>query len=481
MGREGAAVMKTIAEKLTESGLWQKVLGKALSTGGYAGSIGLIVVLWSKAKDYIGNPLRVELKKYVQSPDYKNKVSFIERFHKDFAKIVRAYSGGKTVYVFIDDVDRCEVPKAAELMQSLNLLIANDPQLIFIIGMDREKVAAGLAVKFKELLPYLANSDQKTGIAGASGASRIHEIEYGYNFIEKFVQVPFVIPRPKEENLKKFLERIGRTARYVSKAPEISVPEGDEETGPEREAEIDKRVRIKAKPVERETARAEGVDEATETARKVEEKAKREEGRMRFDQEFNRTPEIVLKVNPALESNPRRVKQFINLFRLWAYIAITTGVIDPEQRSWKAEDWTFEKLGKLIAVRLRWPLFLSVLDKAPEMLGELEQAAWRPAVRKSAKVAASNISQWIERQELMELLRAGCFREKGKADTEGRKVHSVGKLDLGKLLLVSPRIRNLREEMKGTEIEMEKILTEPGGRSLVSILRKVLRSGAEST
>ena len=33
------------------------------------------------------------------------------------------------VFVFIDDLDRCEVPKAADLMQALNLMISNDPHL----------------------------------------------------------------------------------------------------------------------------------------------------------------------------------------------------------------------------------------------------------------------------------------------------------------------------------------------------------------
>jgi hypothetical protein len=36
---------------------------------------------------------------------------------------VKTYAEGSRVYVFVDDLDRCEVPKAAELMQALNLLI----------------------------------------------------------------------------------------------------------------------------------------------------------------------------------------------------------------------------------------------------------------------------------------------------------------------------------------------------------------------
>jgi 5'-deoxynucleotidase YfbR-like HD superfamily hydrolase len=102
----------------------------------------------------IGNP-KNDLTKYLKSPKYENQIEFIEEFHADFKKIVEAFSGQNKVYVFIDDLDRCEITKSAELMQAINMMIANDPQLIFILGMDVDKVAAGIAVKYKEIIPYL--------------------------------------------------------------------------------------------------------------------------------------------------------------------------------------------------------------------------------------------------------------------------------------------------------------------------------------
>ena len=100
------------------------------------------------------SPLKRDIRRYAQSPDYEGRVAFIRRFHQDFKKIVSAYAEDETVYVFVDDLDRCQVPKAADLMQALNLMIGNDPRIVFLIGMDREKVAAGLAVKHEKLLPY---------------------------------------------------------------------------------------------------------------------------------------------------------------------------------------------------------------------------------------------------------------------------------------------------------------------------------------
>jgi hypothetical protein len=59
--------------------------------------------------------------------------------------------------------------KAADLLQALNMMISNDPQIIFILGMDREKVAAGITYKQKNVLPYLASIRGKNQDSTESG------------------------------------------------------------------------------------------------------------------------------------------------------------------------------------------------------------------------------------------------------------------------------------------------------------------------
>src|SRR5262249_5247917 len=132
-------------------------LQSLIKLGGVVGYIATFVFVLRKFMSLVGNPFDKKLAKYIESPDYKSRVAFVEQFHEDFDKIVKAYAGEKTVYVFIDDLDRCEAPKAADLMQAINLMISDSDKarLIFIIGMDREQVAAALAVKQEKLLPYL--------------------------------------------------------------------------------------------------------------------------------------------------------------------------------------------------------------------------------------------------------------------------------------------------------------------------------------
>ncbi|WP_243683838.1 P-loop NTPase fold protein [Methanosarcina barkeri] len=152
---------------------------------GIIGSILPIFYFWKDIKDVIGNPF--DFSKFVSNPNYTEHISFIERFHSDFSKIIKSYAGNSRVYVFIDDLDRCEIPKAAELMQALNLMISDEANIYFSIGMDRKVISAGLAAKNEQIFKYLK----------MDGPNHGYGLEYGYNFIEKFIQLPFKVPSPK--------------------------------------------------------------------------------------------------------------------------------------------------------------------------------------------------------------------------------------------------------------------------------------------
>jgi len=178
---------------------------KIFSIAGIGGSSLVVLSLLKQLQKLVGDPKK-ELTHYLNSPNYQGQIAFVEKFHSDFAKIVRAYCGKKKVYVFIDDLDRCELAKSAELMQALNLMITDDPSIIFILGMDREKVAAGLAVKQKDLLPYLFSDGNMEETEKEAGRVSIKGLEYAYAFIEKFIQIPFVVPQPSIRNFDNFFK-----------------------------------------------------------------------------------------------------------------------------------------------------------------------------------------------------------------------------------------------------------------------------------
>jgi hypothetical protein len=179
----------------------------------------LILLLLLERIAKLSDPIKLEARKRILAPEYEKSLGFVEQFHTDLDKIVTAYLGEskrsrRRVFVFIDDLDRCEIPKAAELMQGLNLMISDSPQLVFILGIDRQKIAAALAVKHKEYLPYFPVSDRlnrgqhqgdftkKDDTSPKDGKDDSDKVkgavfdptpglQFGYSFIEKFIQIAF--------------------------------------------------------------------------------------------------------------------------------------------------------------------------------------------------------------------------------------------------------------------------------------------------
>jgi hypothetical protein len=397
---------------------WVEGFGRA---GIIVGYLTIIFSGWVKVKQYLGNPLETDLRKYLRAPSYDQRVSFIEQFHEDFSRIIDAYAGDKTIYVFIDDLDRCEIPKAAELMQAINLLVSGDQRgLIFIIGMDREKVAAGLAVKNEKLLPYLYVSQ------GTSAVDRndLKGLEFGYEFIEKFIQIPFAVPLPAEQNLENLFTSISRP-NPVSVERSFWARLGDGFVSWFSGQQRGELRRLKA-PV------ASGADsDRTEAPGVTQPEAmkKREGLKLLATGDSERIQNIVLTMAPVLGNNPRRIKQFMNLFRLKVFIAAETGLFDGD------EGLTLEQLGKFVAITLRWPLLIADLETDAGLLERIHDTAL--GFKQEVPLA-----RWTENQDLQ---RAVCAGFKGQLDSTilSGSVWNLRRVSVRRLLEVSPRVRTI--------------------------------------
>ena len=206
----GPEYVHTVVDQLEKTGktYLTTLLDWIFYLSGVSGCVALLAYLLALVRKHVGNPLEVDLQKHLKSAEYEGSVSFVERFHNDFSKVVKAYAGKRRVYVFVDDLDRCEVPKAADLMQAINMMVSSDPQLVFVIGMDWETVAAGIAVKYARLAQYLR----------PSAAPRVGALELGREFVEKFIQLRFALPRPGDDELKRFLQTLSLSYSHSSEA-----------------------------------------------------------------------------------------------------------------------------------------------------------------------------------------------------------------------------------------------------------------------
>jgi hypothetical protein len=96
------------------------------------------------------------LSKHMQSANPDRKLSLFKACLKDLPRVVEAYARDKKIFVFIEDLDRCAVPQAMELMQAINLLISTElKSIVIVVGTGR--IPGGLAIKHADVLSQLRN------------------------------------------------------------------------------------------------------------------------------------------------------------------------------------------------------------------------------------------------------------------------------------------------------------------------------------
>jgi hypothetical protein len=351
----------------------------------------------------IRSPIEKQLKKYIASPGYSEHASFVETFHEDFARVVRAYAGRKRVFVFIDDLDRCDVPKAAELMQAINLMIGESGNLVFILGMDRQKVAAGISLKYKDLIAFLpeyessiaavpstpatpvpayltpsATDEERQGDAKADEKVTTHVaptapagiaanyLRFGSSYLEKFIQLSFAIPAISgKQDFDRFLDGLTpqparanwhtRVLGYWRQAFKRSLSKSgaNEHTNSTSSERID----IPS------TSPARASEAREERVQQIQIKTGKDAAGVRV---------VVEMVSPIFGNNPRRLKQFISTFRLALSIYSSQGIFDLRDDKPVA---TPQQIAKILALLLRFPDLRPDLVDTPDFFARLERDA----------------------------------------------------------------------------------------------------------
>jgi hypothetical protein len=352
-------------------------------------SIGLLGSIFSILKNskLLANPF--DFIKSVQDSNYKERLPFIENFHSDFVEIIKSYAGKSRVYVFIDDLDRCETSKAAELMKAINLMISDNPNIYFIIGMDRKLIAAGIASCQNEVFSNLTDD----------------KLKYGYEFIEKFIQFPFKVPKPKNIEYKEFLFGKDDSKEQTEKIRKFVLGEKNSKESTEEKINV--------------------MDLFSGT------------DCYELSENF---VNIMKMVSPALDNNPRRLKQFHNLFRFYKYIGRRTGLFF--RKGEKYNVWNCKKLGKFIAISMLWPDLVFTLSLKRKLMDNWQSFALGLGTEDIKSKYTfwedndSNQGKYILEGRLIELLREGCI-DGGNVPKDVDE-YTLSNLDYSKLLDISP-------------------------------------------
>lgn len=336
-----------------------------LGTSGVVVSILALIDLSRRGYNVWAKSINQSFEQRINEPSYQEHTEFLESFQSDLELILDVYAGEDPVYVFMDDVDRCAVPKAADLMRSINLMISSDCQIIFIIGLDRERVAAGIAAKHDTLLEHLDDEGESDDA-----------IEFGYRYLEKFIQVPFVVPKPKQEDIQKLVrgDILDENVTEMGKETNDIVPVW-EEISPRFETSLD---------------------------------------------------EIINMASMAFNNNPRQVKRFFNLYRLRVVLAELEGLLVKPNEEPLGDTITLFQLAKFVIISVRWPSFITTVANDQTALERISRFANGSDEDLSEHDA---LQEWSGVDNLLDLLSHG----------EGSK-YRMDQISVVDLQKISPRV-----------------------------------------
>ena len=130
---------------------------------------------------------------------FESSVGIKSTLRDDFeAAIDECVEDGGRLVVFIDDLDRCLPEKTIEILEVIKLFL-DVPKCIFVIGVEKEVIERGIEVRYK-------SKEQKIPISGQ-------------DYIEKIIQIPFVLPPIRKDDMATFIEKLGieeQEKRYVT-------------------------------------------------------------------------------------------------------------------------------------------------------------------------------------------------------------------------------------------------------------------------
>ena len=179
----------------TWNGLWLAInaVGASIIGGSFLASL---PILWSSLRDFSDTLFLSRtkvLQKIAAKPDFRDQIGVMADIKKEIgfiSSVLKKKSDPKRVVLFIDDLDRCNHKKAVEVLQAIMLLLADEDSSPFVIflGMDARVIVHAIEENYGAVLV-------KAGING-------------YEYLDKIVQVPFVIPPATRTEIGEYVESL---------------------------------------------------------------------------------------------------------------------------------------------------------------------------------------------------------------------------------------------------------------------------------
>ncbi len=152
----------------------------------------------------------------------QERIESLERFQRQFEALIKKHvlSRGYLV-IFVDDLDRCLPDKAVEVLEAIKLFL-DVPGCVFVLGIDRDVVERGIRLRYGEMGGTGDRESVQLYVDSAGldkGAARYRaflqdfytdadDIIDGGRYLEKIVQIPFVLPPISPQAMGSFVAQL---------------------------------------------------------------------------------------------------------------------------------------------------------------------------------------------------------------------------------------------------------------------------------
>lgn len=279
---------------------------------------------------------------FLKPPDYSKNLGMYHDVNNDLERVFDLLVD-KPAVIFIDDLDRCSPKKVVEVVEAINLIMNARfrQKCYFVIGMDAEMVAAALDVAYGGMKGKFPGKEKNLG-------------SVGWYFLDKFIQVPVVLPTMSEDDKARFLEKLFGEKDHDIQPRSRNIPRATEQ--------VKQMARDLLDSIKRGDSTV--VDETREQNRSVLEQDELDEAVLELAYEETEDAEDihaqVREFATYLDPSPRSIKRFANLLRFY-----TSQQQLRETKSTTSNPIDFADtaaLAKWLIITLRWPMMVRWLQ-----------------------------------------------------------------------------------------------------------------------
>ncbi|HEX5608875.1 MAG TPA: P-loop NTPase fold protein [Solirubrobacterales bacterium] len=284
----------------------------------------------------LNGKLEGSYRRYVRQPEYEGKMGYFHHVEEDVRAALKLLTGeSRSTVVFIDDLDRCGAAKISEVFEAINLFLSGDyPNCVFILGIDAQVVASAMETVHRQALGE--DQGDKDDLKG----------NLGWRFLDKFIQLSFVMPRLSKRQQGLYLASL------------IEAPDGagaDRETGGSMHFAERVRRNLAAGRIGVEQAAKEvgGLTEETTSQRLAVQQIAEDVialGARDFSDSDPEANESLRRRLEYLSDNPRTIKRAVNLYRFYRFIAWAR-----EASASKLEVADPDLIASWTVIAARWP------------------------------------------------------------------------------------------------------------------------------